>query len=440
MAADRQALTDATICGVLHAAKTTIACPNMAQRVFVIPLGKIMSRLSLLFVILLPLAVQADYVETTDRVTSYVNIRAAASASADVVGRLAKGDKLPLVDAKDDWLEVGLPDGGTGFVHSDWARQVADEQVADREPLTAAEPSEAPPQVPGANSTIADSSEPEPASVPGADSTPGAETAPADEARAESAAREPDSAAPLAAGTSAVPPPAELPVSVPTAQAPDAGDSPLKGTENFLVRFKNGFEGRNSQIFDDGNFVGIGTTTPKQRLEVNGSIQVHEQNSNVAGLMITQSGGDTGYILHNRANTLTIGAGSIDRITVDRDGNVGIGESNPSQPLQMASGAYVSAGGVWTNASSRAKKQDISELGSSDALEALTELKAVQFHYRDELDETYLGFIAEDVPELVAMKDRQSLSPMDIVAVLTKVVQDQQLRIAALEARLVQSQ
>ena len=33
--------------------------------------------------------------------------------------------------------------------------------------------------------------------------------------------------------------------------------------------------------------------------------------------------------------------------------------------------------------------------------------------------------IAEDVPGLVATKDRKGLSPMDVVAVLTKVVQDQ---------------
>jgi hypothetical protein len=41
-------------------------------------------------------------------------------------------------------------------------------------------------------------------------------------------------------------------------------------------------------------------------------------------------------------------------------------------------------------------------------------------------EEQYVGFIAEDVPELVAMKDRKGLTPMDIVAVLTKVLQDQQ--------------
>ncbi|MCK7574508.1 MAG: hypothetical protein MZV65_00275 [Chromatiales bacterium] len=37
-----------------------------------------------------------------------------------------------------------------------------------------------------------------------------------------------------------------------------------------------------------------------------------------------------------------------------------------------------------------------------------------------------MGFIAEDVPDLVATKDRKGLSPMDIVAVMTKVVQEQQ--------------
>ena len=217
-----------------------------------------------------------------------------------------------------------------------------------------------------------------------------------------------------------------------------AGESAvkLKGTENFLVRFKDVAKGGNSQIFDDGNFVGIGTTEPKQRLEVNGSIQIHEQNSSVAGLMITQSSGDTGYILHNRASTLTIGAGSVDRITIDRNGNVGFGVSRPTHPIEMASGAYVTAGGVWTNSSSRERKENIAALSVEEALQALAALQPVQFSYKNDAAETHVGFIAEDVPELVAMDNRQSLSAMDIVAVLTKVVQDQQQRIADLESRL----
>ena len=90
-----------------------------------------------------------------------------------------------------------------------------------------------------------------------------------------------------------------------------AGAATIDGDPGYLVRFKTKTVGERSQVYDDGNKVGIGTTTPAQRLEVNGSIQINEQNSSVAGLMITQSGGETGYIMHNRASTLTIGAGAL---------------------------------------------------------------------------------------------------------------------------------
>ena len=48
------------------------------------------------------------------------------------------------------------------------------------------------------------------------------------------------------------------------------------------------------------------------------------------------------------------------------------------------------------------------------------------FVYKADRTERHVGFIAEDVPELVATKDRKGLSPMDIVSVLTKVVQEQE--------------
>ena len=48
----------------------------------------------------------------------------------------------------------------------------------------------------------------------------------------------------------------------------------------------------------------------------------------------------------------------------------------------------------------------------------------------------YLKVTPEDVPELVATTDRQGLSTMDIVAVLTRIIQSQQQRIDELESRL----
>jgi hypothetical protein len=60
----------------------------------------------------------------------------------------------------------------------------------------------------------------------------------------------------------------------------------------------------------------------------------------------------------------------------------------------------------------------------------------VKYNYKADKAESCVGFIAEDVPELVATNDRKSLSPMDIVAVLTKVVQEQQKEMSLLKARL----
>ena len=126
------------------------------------------------------------------------------------------------------------------------------------------------------------------------------------------------------------------------------------------------------------------------------------------------------------------------RAIAKRSGNVGpevdvshhygvnIGTTNQTFPLQMGSGAHVTAGGVWTNASSRDYKENIRDLTIEEAKEALEKLRPTKFNYKVEREDEYVGFIAEDVPELVATKDRKGLSPMELTAVLTKVVQEQQ--------------
>jgi len=124
----------------------------------------------------------------------------------------------------------------------------------------------------------------------------------------------------------------------------------------------------------------------------------------------------------------------IPRLTIIDNGNVGVGTQTPSYPLQMAGGAY-SNGGSWIDASSREYKDDIERLTSEEAFEALQGLDPVKYAYKTDRTEKRVGFIAEDVPELIATKDRKGLSPMDIVAVLTKVVQEQQGIIKELQGK-----
>ena len=124
------------------------------------------------------------------------------------------------------------------------------------------------------------------------------------------------------------------------------------------------------------------------------------------------------------------------RLVFNSNGYLGVGTTSPSFPLEMSSGAYVTTGGVWTNASSREYKKDIKRLSTQKAINALNQLDPVEFTYKVDSEDRHVGFIAEDAPDLVASKDRKGMSSMDVVAVLTKVVQEQQRTITALSNRL----
>ena len=130
------------------------------------------------------------------------------------------------------------------------------------------------------------------------------------------------------------------------------------------------------------------------------------------------------------------GVGYKNLILNPNGGYVGIRTTSPSYPLQMGSGAYVSSGGVWTNASSREYKRDIKRLSAQKAIDTLKQLDPVEFAYKADSQEKHVGFIAEDAPELVATKDRKGMSSMDVVAVLTKVVKEQQKTIAQLSREM----
>ncbi len=93
--------------------------------------------------------------------------------------------------------------------------------------------------------------------------------------------------------------------------------------------------------------------------------------------------------------------------------------------------------GTLTQGSSIALKDNVTQLSTQQAMAALQGLNAVTFTYKaDDTNEQHVGFIAEEVPDLVAKADRKAVSSMDVVAVLTKVVQEQQRTIAELAAKV----
>jgi len=154
--------------------------------------------------------------------------------------------------------------------------------------------------------------------------------------------------------------------------------------------------------------VGIRDTTPAAVLEVNGNNTADD------------------YI--NIKNTV-----SADVFVIKSNGYIGINKSIPfpnnstvAMQFGNANNAYLSNGGVWTNASAREYKENIRPLSSQAAEESLDKLQPVTFNYKATPQHTNVGFIAEDVPDLVAMNGREKLSAIDILSVLTKAAQNQE--------------
>lgn len=218
------------------------------------------------------------------------------------------------------------------------------------------------------------------------------------------------------------------------------GDTTITGNlalnSNAYVN-SGGFIGVNN----NNDFTNILGVTPLFKAQANGavhgSLQFENSDPNyTSGFMFTKAGvmqwffssrNDFGsgngafYVLDAGANTPVM--------ALFQDKTIGLGGvqvPTSGRAIHHISGAYLSDTGNWMNSSSREKKENIHTLTTEQASNTLEKLEPVTYNYKVSPDDDYVGFIAEDVPDLVATVDRKSLSSMDIVAVLTKVVKDQQ--------------
>jgi len=145
-----------------------------------------------------------------------------------------------------------------------------------------------------------------------------------------------------------------------------------------------------------------------------------------------ETGSNKLYIASNATRPLIYGEFS----ATASANKLGIGTSTVAagEAINVWNGAHLTTGGVWTNGSSRDMKENIRPLEIADAVAAIEALEPMRYNYKVNKGEEYVGFIAEDVPDLVAENGRKGLAAMDIVAVLTQVVKSQKAEIAAMKA------
>ena len=230
----------------------------------------------------------------------------------------------------------------------------------------------------------------------------------------------------------------------------------VTGGSKLSFRIRPGAPTSSLDIAADGK-VGLGTGSPDSEL--------HIQTAATDDSNITIGNALTGPALNISYNGASLGRSSaalnvppdasavapnpslrlftanVQRMIIDNEGFIGLeGVANPTSPIHHNSGAILSAAGVWTNASSRDLKENIHELSLEDAKSALESLTPVTYNYKVAVDDPQVGFIAEDVPALVATPDHKTLSPIEIVGVLTKVVKDQQKTIDELTKKIEELQ
>lgn len=200
----------------------------------------------------------------------------------------------------------------------------------------------------------------------------------------------------------------------------------------------------NALYVDDYGRVGFGTAIP--------SVELHSVDSDTPTLRLQQdgtggwtpqtwdvAGNESNFFIrdvtHASSLPFRIQPGApTSSFCIKNQGNVGIGTWDPVERLHVEGNALIV--GNLELGSSREYKNNIQTLEKKEAIEALKALRPVRFNYKNDPAEESVGFIAEEVPDLVATNSRKTLNPMDVVAVLTKVIQEQQRTIEELSRKV----
>jgi hypothetical protein len=180
-------------------------------------------------------------------------------------------------------------------------------------------------------------------------------------------------------------------------------NGPAGGRPMGRLRISHGSQPGDQEIISilQSRNVGIGTPTPAVRLHVKGN-RIRLTSASTESRFIDLRADGSALDLESRGGDLFIN-------------NHGLTDTRIRN---------------FHNISSRDFKEQIVDLSAAQALELFRRLRAVKYRHKDDPNRRqHIGFVAEELPSLLTTPDRKAYKPTDILAILTMVIQSQQVQI-----------
>jgi len=123
---------------------------------------------------------------------------------------------------------------------------------------------------------------------------------------------------------------------------------------------------------------------------------------------------------------------------IEAAGGVGIGMNTPAHPLHMASGAHVTSGGAWTDASSRDIKENFTAVNGREILDKVSQLPVTRWNYKATGEaEQHIGPVAEDFHDAFGVgSDDKHLAALDTAGIALAAIQALNEHIGELNDRI----